>query len=250
MRTFDFAGPGFFHFPIPIPSSNHRASCLALSHLLTFFPMWFPFPFLVRIRCFDTLTLFLAIGLPICRPPPLHFYFLFCVSSTFTHLARSLTFNGVCCVEIGIIQSAAKPDTEYALFGGGVRGKYLSLTPGKEIKQTWALQSPTWPDGAFYPHFLMTSRDRRHSNRCLPFAAFSIPGIIRPLLYPPSFIHILHSSMPSLLRIRARTKSLSLVSPSPRMNRSRSDDDDQLRSVDGFDESHVLARWGSDRDGR
>ncbi|EIM89673.1 uncharacterized protein STEHIDRAFT_92092 [Stereum hirsutum FP-91666 SS1] len=44
-------------------------------------------------------------------------------------------------------QSAAKPDTEYALFGGGVRGKYLSLTPGKEIKQTWALQSPTWPDG-------------------------------------------------------------------------------------------------------
>jgi len=43
-------------------------------------------------------------------------------------------------------KSAAAPDTEYALFGGGVRGKYISLTPGKEIKQTWALQSPTWPD--------------------------------------------------------------------------------------------------------
>jgi hypothetical protein len=28
-----------------------------------------------------------------------------------------------------------------------VRGKYISLTPGKEIKQTWALQSPTWPEG-------------------------------------------------------------------------------------------------------
>ena len=28
-----------------------------------------------------------------------------------------------------------------------MRGKYISLTPGKEIKQTWALQSPTWPDG-------------------------------------------------------------------------------------------------------
>jgi len=44
-------------------------------------------------------------------------------------------------------KSAAAPDTEYDLFGGGVRGKYISLTPGKEIKQTWALQSPTWPDG-------------------------------------------------------------------------------------------------------
>jgi activator of HSP90 ATPase len=44
-------------------------------------------------------------------------------------------------------QSAAAPDTEYELFGGGVRGKYVSLTPGKEIKQTWALQSPTWPEG-------------------------------------------------------------------------------------------------------
>jgi len=44
-------------------------------------------------------------------------------------------------------QSTAAPDTEYELFGGGVRGKYISLTPGKEIKQTWALQSPTWPDG-------------------------------------------------------------------------------------------------------
>ncbi|KAI0256563.1 activator of Hsp90 ATPase [Lactifluus subvellereus] len=44
-------------------------------------------------------------------------------------------------------KSAAASDTEYELFGGGVRGKYISLTPGKEIKQTWALQSPTWPNG-------------------------------------------------------------------------------------------------------
>lgn len=196
MRPFDFAGPGFFHFPFPHSSSNHRAFCLALSHLLTFFPIWFPFPFLFRIRYFDTLTLFLAIGLPICRPPPLHFYFLFCVSSTFTHLARSLTLNGVCCVEIGIIQSAAKPDTEYALFGGGVRGKYLSLTPGKEIKQTWALQSPTWPDGAFYPHFLMTSRNRPP----LPTAFLSLLSrfpelyvfFFTPLRSYTSFIHSCH----------------------------------------------------------
>ncbi|KAJ7794314.1 activator of Hsp90 ATPase [Mycena olivaceomarginata] len=36
-------------------------------------------------------------------------------------------------------QSSAKADTEYVLFGGGVKGKY--------IVQTWALQSPTWPSG-------------------------------------------------------------------------------------------------------
>ncbi|KAJ7928431.1 activator of Hsp90 ATPase [Mycena leptocephala] len=44
-------------------------------------------------------------------------------------------------------QSAAKVDTDYVLFGGGVKGKYVSLTPPSEIVQTWALQSPTWPSG-------------------------------------------------------------------------------------------------------
>ncbi|KAJ7502957.1 activator of Hsp90 ATPase [Mycena galericulata] len=44
-------------------------------------------------------------------------------------------------------QSAAKPETDYVLFGGGVKGKYVSLTPPSEIVQTWALQSPTWPSG-------------------------------------------------------------------------------------------------------
>jgi activator of HSP90 ATPase len=44
-------------------------------------------------------------------------------------------------------RSSAQPDTEYSLFGGGVIGKYVSLTPPKLIVQTWALQSPTWPSG-------------------------------------------------------------------------------------------------------
>ncbi|KAH9951908.1 activator of Hsp90 ATPase [Amylocystis lapponica] len=44
-------------------------------------------------------------------------------------------------------QSAAAVDTEYSLFGGGVKGKYTALTPPKEIVQSWTLQSPTWPDG-------------------------------------------------------------------------------------------------------
>ncbi|KIJ16962.1 hypothetical protein PAXINDRAFT_168398 [Paxillus involutus ATCC 200175] len=42
-------------------------------------------------------------------------------------------------------QSAAKVDTPYSLFGGSIKGKYISLTPGKEVVQTWALQSPAWP---------------------------------------------------------------------------------------------------------
>ncbi|KAJ7686488.1 activator of Hsp90 ATPase [Mycena rosella] len=46
-------------------------------------------------------------------------------------------------------QSAAKADTDYVLFGGGVKGKYVSLTPPTEIVQTWALQSPTWPSGHY-----------------------------------------------------------------------------------------------------
>ncbi|KAG9318660.1 activator of Hsp90 ATPase [Chiua virens] len=42
-------------------------------------------------------------------------------------------------------ESSAKADTPYSLFGGGVKGKYISLTPGKEIVQTWVLSNPTWP---------------------------------------------------------------------------------------------------------
>ncbi|KZP18282.1 hypothetical protein FIBSPDRAFT_792151 [Athelia psychrophila] len=44
-------------------------------------------------------------------------------------------------------QSTATAGSSYSLFGGGVKGTYISLTPGKEIVQTWALQSPTWPEG-------------------------------------------------------------------------------------------------------
>ncbi|KAJ7578531.1 activator of Hsp90 ATPase [Mycena floridula] len=44
-------------------------------------------------------------------------------------------------------QSTGQVDSEYSLFGGGVKGKYVSVTPHTEIVQTWALQSPTWPAG-------------------------------------------------------------------------------------------------------
>ncbi|KAI6127695.1 activator of Hsp90 ATPase [Pisolithus croceorrhizus] len=42
-------------------------------------------------------------------------------------------------------QSVPQPGSSYSLFGGSVRGKYVSLVPGKEITQTWSLQSPVWP---------------------------------------------------------------------------------------------------------
>ncbi|KAI0658822.1 activator of Hsp90 ATPase [Cubamyces menziesii] len=44
-------------------------------------------------------------------------------------------------------KSKAEPGAEYSLFGGGVKGKFVSLSPPKEFVQTWALESPTWPSG-------------------------------------------------------------------------------------------------------
>jgi len=44
-------------------------------------------------------------------------------------------------------KSELKEGGEFVLFGGGVRGKYLALSPPKEVKQTWVLQNPSWPSG-------------------------------------------------------------------------------------------------------
>ncbi|TDL24729.1 hypothetical protein BD410DRAFT_785430 [Rickenella mellea] len=44
-------------------------------------------------------------------------------------------------------QSKAEPGGEFSLFGGGVKGEYVSLDRPKMIAQSWALQSPTWPSG-------------------------------------------------------------------------------------------------------
>ncbi|KAI1791700.1 activator of Hsp90 ATPase [Ganoderma leucocontextum] len=42
-------------------------------------------------------------------------------------------------------KSTAEAGAEYSLFGGGVKGKFVSLTAPKQFVQTWALSSPTWP---------------------------------------------------------------------------------------------------------
>ena len=44
-------------------------------------------------------------------------------------------------------QSTAEVGGDYSLFGGGVKGKYISLSLPREIVQSWALTSPTWPAG-------------------------------------------------------------------------------------------------------
>ncbi|KAH7921379.1 hypothetical protein BV22DRAFT_1019489 [Leucogyrophana mollusca] len=70
-------------------------------------------------------------------------------------------------------QSSAQPDTEYSLFGGGVKGKYISLTPGKKIVQTWALQSPTWPSG--HAATLTTTLEQSSDSTKVTFTLDGVP---------------------------------------------------------------------------
>jgi len=46
-------------------------------------------------------------------------------------------------------QSKPEVNSEFSLFGGGVKGTYTSLTPPSSIVQSWALQSPSWPSGHY-----------------------------------------------------------------------------------------------------
>jgi len=70
-------------------------------------------------------------------------------------------------------KSTATPGSEFELFGGGVRGKYISLTPGKEIKQTWALQSPTWPSE--HEATLTTTLDQSTDSTKVTFTLDGVP---------------------------------------------------------------------------
>ncbi|KAF7793288.1 hypothetical protein EIP86_004399 [Pleurotus ostreatoroseus] len=70
-------------------------------------------------------------------------------------------------------QSAAKPDTEYSLFAGGVKGKYVSLTAPKEIVQTWALSSPSWPSG--HAATLTTTIDQQSDHTKVTWSLVGVP---------------------------------------------------------------------------
>jgi len=70
-------------------------------------------------------------------------------------------------------ESAAKADTPYSLFGGGVKGRYLSLVPGKEIVQTWALTSPAWPSG--HEATLTTTFEQSSDSTKVTFTLAGVP---------------------------------------------------------------------------
>ncbi|KAG7093026.1 hypothetical protein E1B28_009322 [Marasmius oreades] len=70
-------------------------------------------------------------------------------------------------------QSAAKADTDYSLFGGGVKGKYISLEPPKKVVQTWSLSSPTWPEG--HAATLTTTLDQSSESTKVTWVLQGIP---------------------------------------------------------------------------
>ncbi|KAG6854581.1 hypothetical protein C0991_004917 [Blastosporella zonata] len=70
-------------------------------------------------------------------------------------------------------QSQAVAGSDYSLFGGGVKGKYLSLTPSREIVQTWSLQSPTWPEGHFAT--LTTTLEQSSDSTKVVFSLAGVP---------------------------------------------------------------------------
>jgi len=70
-------------------------------------------------------------------------------------------------------QSNPSPGSDYSLFGGGVKGKYISLDPPKQIVQTWALQSPDWPFG--HAAILTTSLDQSTESTTVKFTLSGVP---------------------------------------------------------------------------
>jgi len=70
-------------------------------------------------------------------------------------------------------QSKAQVGTDYSLFGGGVTGSYKALTPGKEVVQTWVLNSPTWPSG--HVGTLKTTFDQSTDSTKVVFALSGVP---------------------------------------------------------------------------
>ncbi|KAG6810285.1 hypothetical protein H0H92_012583 [Tricholoma furcatifolium] len=70
-------------------------------------------------------------------------------------------------------QSTPEVGRDYSLFGGGVKGKYVSLTPSREIIQTWSLQSPTWPSGHFAT--LTTTLEQSSDSTQVKFSLDGVP---------------------------------------------------------------------------
>ncbi|KAG6861540.1 hypothetical protein C0995_015273 [Termitomyces sp. Mi166 len=70
-------------------------------------------------------------------------------------------------------QSIPQAGSGYSLFGGGVKGKYISLTPSRAIVQTWSLQSPTWPEG--HSATLTTTLEQSSDSTKITFSLDGVP---------------------------------------------------------------------------
>ncbi|KAI0672691.1 activator of Hsp90 ATPase [Trametes maxima] len=71
--------------------------------------------------------------------------------------------------------ATSKPEqgAEYSLFGGGVKGKFVSVSPPKEFVQTWALASPTWPEG--HSATLTTTLDQGSDSTKVTWSLNGVP---------------------------------------------------------------------------
>ncbi|KAI0636446.1 activator of Hsp90 ATPase [Trametes polyzona] len=70
-------------------------------------------------------------------------------------------------------KSVPQPGAEYSLFGGGVKGKFVSVSPPKEFVQTWALSSPTWPEGHYAT--LTTTLDQGSDSTKVTWSLNGVP---------------------------------------------------------------------------
>ncbi|OJT10927.1 hypothetical protein TRAPUB_12548 [Trametes pubescens] len=68
---------------------------------------------------------------------------------------------------------SAQVGSEYSMFGGGVKGKFVSLSPPKEFVQTWALSSPTWPSDHFAT--LTTTLDQGSDSTKVTWSLKGVP---------------------------------------------------------------------------
>ncbi|KAL0946497.1 hypothetical protein HGRIS_012715 [Hohenbuehelia grisea] len=70
-------------------------------------------------------------------------------------------------------ESEARVGGNFSLFGGGVKGQYIELTPEKKIVQSWALQSPTWPSG--HTGTLTIALDQASDHTKITFSLVGVP---------------------------------------------------------------------------
>jgi len=70
-------------------------------------------------------------------------------------------------------QSKAEVGSSFTLFGGGVKGKFTAVEPPSKFEQSWALNSPSWPDDHYAT--LTTELDQQEDSTKLVFTLKGVP---------------------------------------------------------------------------